>query len=329
MRILLACMAVAYIEPPAREQAAQTLPRLLLHFMPDAVALAEVERVDLDRGAVRYRLVERIAGKGEEREFRHAIAPEGQAPAELRSLRAGARAVIFGDDHEGQSLTYVEGSWYHAKRAEDSWRRMTGLRPLYLQCFAGTADELAAALKRLLLGQEAVVRARHEGKDAWTKYSMKDPHRKVAVETPPKDAPPAAEPADVEKARATERKSELEELDRRLREARAAGAEELVRELVRERGKRTQRAGEAPRPEGDAAALRREREEIDRRLDRMAGPLRRAEGEERERLMRDFRRLVEEMVTIDARLKREEAEELERNREKIVEERIRRRLGAP
>lgn len=322
MRILLASLVFAYIEPPASEQAAQTLPRLLLHF-PDAVALVEVERVDLDRGAVRYRLVERIAGKGEEREFRHAIAPEGQAPAELRPLRVGARAVIFGDDLEGQSLTYVEGAWYHTKRVENSWRRLTGFRPLYLDCFSGSPDELAAALKRLLLGQETVVRARREGKDAWTRYSLKDPHRRIAVDAPPKEAPPAVDPADVEKARAAERKAELEELDRRLRAAGEASPE--ARELLRERGKRTQGS---PR-EVDVAALRREREEIDRTLDRMAGEIRRAEGEGRERRLREFRRLVEETVTIDATLMREEAKELEKNREKIVEERIRRRLGAP
>lgn len=235
---LLLGALLPYIEPVAHEQAALTLPRLLLHF-PSAVTLVEVERVDFERGAVRYKTVERIAGKGEPRDFRHALRLDGGVPGELGKLSIGRKAVIFGEDSEGQTLTYVEGVWYHA-RSEAGWDRLTGLRPLYLGCFAGTADELADALRSLLLGREAVVATRPEGRAQLVRYSMKDPHRKVAADGPAGKADPA--PADVERARAEQRKAEWEELGRRLREVvstEGRGSEE-ARQLFRERGKRLQ-----------------------------------------------------------------------------------------
>jgi len=262
----IAIAVLGYIEPVTHAQETLTLPRLLLHF-PNAVTVLELERVDLERGAVRYRVAELLSGRGEEQSVPHVLAVDGLVPPELKNLKVGQKAVFFGEDAEGQSLTYVEGVWYHARLSEAPWRRVTALRPLYRRCFSGTVDELAAALQLLLLGKEAVVPA----EKIYVRYTMKEPHARPAVDRPPDPAPPGGAPADVDRLRAEQRRQELRSVQERLRRAVAEKGDESpeVRELRRELGKRL-----APeRREGE----RRPRNPIERDLEELRERVERAE----------------------------------------------------
>jgi len=156
--ICISGTARGYIEPVVEAQETVTLPRLLLHFS-GSVAVLEVQRVDMDRGLVRFALVQRIQGAQELKEVRQAFLQEGRTPEGLRGLKVGQKAVFFGDDSEGQSFLYVDGLWCHSLVRDDSgWRRLQEIRPLYNGCFCGSVDELIIALRRLVMGQEAVVR---------------------------------------------------------------------------------------------------------------------------------------------------------------------------
>jgi hypothetical protein len=130
-----------HIEPVVEDQEAMTLPRLLLHFSK-SVAVVEVQRVDTERGLVRFAVVERIQGAQELREVRQLFLREGRMPDGLRDLKTGQKAVFFGEDSEGQSFLYAAGLWCHSLLRDDSgWRRLHDIRPLYNGGFAGSVSD--------------------------------------------------------------------------------------------------------------------------------------------------------------------------------------------
>jgi hypothetical protein len=280
-----------YIEPVAEDQEATTLPRLLLHFSK-SVAVVEVQRVDADRGMVRFAVVERIQGAQELKEVRQLFLREGRMPDGLRNLKVGQKAVFFGEDSEGQSFLYVPGLWCHSLLRDDSgWRRLHDIRPLYNGCFAGSVDELTVALKRLVMGQEAVVRCRPTNArgEAWVRYDMRTPEQKSPVE--PSDVPAAQDAAAVDPARARElREGELAGLRRRIRQMELTEGKDSprMRPLQVELRKR-QQGLESPkeRVEQSQRSVRLELAEIEKRIEILKLELRELE-QERESLRRDL-----------------------------------------
>jgi hypothetical protein len=224
----------SYIEPVADAQKTLTLPRLILHFSR-SISVVEIRRLDKEQGLVRFAVVERIQGSRGLENLRVSFLLSGQVPESLRQcdLQVGQKAVFFGEDEEGQSFIYFEGLWCHALLRDDShgWRRLADIRPLYHGCFSGTVDELVVALKRLVMGQEAIVRSRPDGrgKTILVCYRMDQPERKNPVgdnqNTPPVQKAPSLEPARARKLR----EKELEDLHGKIRQLQILEDEESPR----------------------------------------------------------------------------------------------------
>jgi hypothetical protein len=189
----------------------------------------------MERGLVRFAEVERIQGTRRLEDIRISFLLNGQVPESLRQrgLKVGQQAVFFGEDEEGQSFIYFEGLWCHALLRDDSrgWRRLADIRPIYNGCFSGSVDELVVALKRLVMGQEAIVRCRPDSKDRTVvvRYCMDKPEQKILVEDrsnllPFQEAPPL-DPARARKLR----ERELEDLRGKIRQLKDLEDEESQR----------------------------------------------------------------------------------------------------
>jgi len=116
-----ACLAAtgaawAYIDVAAEQF---TLPRLLLEFR--SAGLYEVERVDLEKGAIRFKPIEHIQGLTPAESISHAVSYDGRVPPELKNVRVGQKAVLFRDDPYARAVTMFEGTWYVS-----NWDRATG-----------------------------------------------------------------------------------------------------------------------------------------------------------------------------------------------------------
>jgi len=186
----------AYIDRPPEKL---TLPRLLLEFK--CVGVFRVDRVDVERGAVRYVLVEAIQGREEPRTIKHAILSGRQTPEPLRGIRPGQTAVLFRDDPYRRALTLIGDVWYVSARRSggDGWWRLAYVAPHYDLncCFRGRVPELVAACKALLAGRAVVVscRKRRRVEDLqFVRYDLRRPHDKPAVSGPTATRP-AASPA--------------------------------------------------------------------------------------------------------------------------------------
>ena len=189
-----------------------TLPRLLLEFR--SAGLYEVERVDLEKGAIRFKPIEHIQGLTPTESISHAVGYDGHIPPEFKNVRVGQKAVLFRDDPYARAVTMLEGTWYVSSwdRAT-GWARLATLANPYFECgFCGTVPELAAACKALVRGETIVVLCRPKPKAAetqWVTTSLREPHKRAVVPAPagapadpPKPAPAEALPALLEKLRA-------------------------------------------------------------------------------------------------------------------------------
>ena len=189
-----------------------TLPRLLLEFR--SAGLYEVERVDLEKGAVRFRPLEPIQGLAPTESLNHTIGYDGHVVPELKNIQVGQKAVLFRDDPYARAVTMIEGTWYVSgwDRAT-GWARLATLANPFFECgFCGTVPELVAACKALVRGETIVVRCRPKPKAAetqWVTTSLREPHKRSVVPAPagapadpPKPAPAEALPALLERLRA-------------------------------------------------------------------------------------------------------------------------------
>lgn len=201
LALLAARTAPAYIDRPPEKL---TLPRLLLEFK--SAGVFRVERVDLERGAVRYVHVELIQGRAEPRTANHVIAYGRGVPEPLRAIRPGQTAVLFRDDPYRRGITLVGGTWYTCVRSRESgWWRLAALAKNYDLncCFRGSAGELAAACRALLAGRDVVVRCRKRRRAKalhLVRYDLRRPHDKPFVAPGTERAAPGgieAMPADV------------------------------------------------------------------------------------------------------------------------------------
>jgi len=164
-----------------------TIPRLMLEFKN--VAVCKVEFFDAGKGAARFGLAERLQGQSPG-EMRCAMAPYGKLAPQFASVKAGDAAVVFSDDPYGRAVVFLAGTFFVANWDKaGGWWRLAGVSGDHyeMRCaFVGSAEELADACSRLLLGQEVVVRCLREPKNPatqWVRYNLRQPHAKVVVES--------------------------------------------------------------------------------------------------------------------------------------------------
>lgn len=180
--LLLSTDALAYLDMPMVKL---TVPRLMLEFKN--VAVCKVEVFDAGKGAAKFRVVERLQGQSED-EMRYAMAPYGKLAPEFAAVKAGDVAVVFTADPYGRSVVFLAGTFFVANWDKaGEWWRLAGVSGDHyeMRCaFVGTAEELADACSRLLLGQEVVVPCQREPKNTatqWVRYSLRRPHDKTVV----------------------------------------------------------------------------------------------------------------------------------------------------
>jgi HEAT repeat protein len=195
--------AWAYIDQPPEQF---TLPRLLLEFR--SAGLYEVEHIDVEKGAIRFRPVEHIQGIDSGKSINHVVWYTGSIPPEFKNVKVGQRAVLFRDDPWGRAVTMLEGTWYVSSwdRAAGQARFSTMGNPFFECAFLGSVAELASACRALVRGEEIVVRCRPKPKAAetqWVATSLREPHKRKVVPAPagalpveqlPAGSPPAAPP---------------------------------------------------------------------------------------------------------------------------------------
>jgi len=178
-------------------------------------------------------------------------------------------------------------------RDDSGWRRLHELRPIYNGCFTGSVDELIVAIKRLVMGQDSVVRSRPRGspQEVWVRYSMRAPAQKTPVE--PSQVPLAQETPRVDPAQARElRERELADLRQKIREIEQREDKDgpRMRPLRVELRKR-QEGLESVQERSERLQQNRRMEltEIEKRMERLRAELRELERE-RERLQQNQKR---------------------------------------
>jgi HEAT repeat protein len=185
MVLALTPPAQSYIDMPAE---GLTIPRLLLEFR--SVAVYEVERVDIERGAVKYKMIERLQGGANAAEVRHALKYGEGVPGELKTLKPGQRAVLFAGDGYGRGVTLVEGAWYCSNHdPRGGWWNIAYTAGHYdFNCaYAGSVAALVPAIQKLLRGDDVVVQCRKKSRAPelqWIRSSLREPHKKPVVEAP-------------------------------------------------------------------------------------------------------------------------------------------------
>jgi len=193
--VCLVSSAWAYIDQPAENF---TLPRLLLEFR--SAGLFEVERVDLEKGAIRFRFLELFQGLAPTDGINHTITFDGRIPPELRNVKVGQKAVLFRDDPYARAVTMLEGTWYVSSWDRSTgWSRISQMANAFFEYgFCGSVPELAEACKTLLKGESVVVRCRKKKDSPETMLvscSLREPHRRVALTGPGEKPAPSGSAA--------------------------------------------------------------------------------------------------------------------------------------
>lgn len=199
--LLALLLAPAYIDGGGWQV---TLPEIVSEFR--TITLVEVEKVNLGRGAFRFKTGKPLRGKpGFDALGLQMTWGEGGAP--FKDIPAGHLAVHFTQAcapelrtgspafenliAQRATLTFMDGLWFHAMPGVDGWQQGTVRRDFEL-AFTGTTAGLADAITKLLRGHAVTVQGRrqkHTGELQWVRYSMKTPNDKVLVRDP---AAPAA-----------------------------------------------------------------------------------------------------------------------------------------
>lgn len=183
----------AYIDMPAEKL---TLPRLLLEFRTSGIY--RIDRLDIERGAVRFVLVEAIQGTPREAE-KHIIRLDGKVPAAFNDIREGDRAVLFGPDPYARSLVFLAGHWYVSNWERDNgWWRIgyTESHFDFACAFCGTLPQLVESCRMLLDGEDVAVPCHGKPKKpevVLVRLTLRDPHKRIELGDPA--TRPATRPA--------------------------------------------------------------------------------------------------------------------------------------
>src|SRR5436190_20615346 len=142
--------SLAYIEAP------HTLGRCCRESTN--IVLVEVTRVDKAKGLILYKKVEDLKGKHPKDEIKHNIGQRGFHAREWQNVmawaEAGKKAVFF---HNGGASETCTGTYWYQCYPEGEWWGLSHAEPFRLRSYCGDAEKLAAAVKQMLAGKEAVV----------------------------------------------------------------------------------------------------------------------------------------------------------------------------
>jgi HEAT repeat protein len=193
--LFLPAVVLAYIDGKAENL---TLPRLLLEFRNSGIY--RVERVDAQRGAVLFRLVEAVQGCPPQTQ-KHALGAD-RLGKELPAISEGDSAFLMGPDPYKRCLALVNSAWYMANHnCRTGWSTFAYSSSHYdFGCgFSGSLPQLVACCKALLDGHDVVVPCRRKPKDPalhHVRCFLRDPHRKIEASPAETQPAPAAAPAD-------------------------------------------------------------------------------------------------------------------------------------
>jgi HEAT repeat protein len=182
--VLLLCPAngSAYIDSPAE---GLTLPKLVLEFR--TIRVLQVEKMDLERGAIVFKSIERIQGHPDSQTVKHSVKYDGAVPGELKNVRPGSKAIFFSGDGYKRGITLIDGAWYISNyNGNSGWWYIAGTAAHYdFNCvFIGSVAELTEAVKKLHRGDDVVVRCRKKSQVADTQvvsYNLGQLARKQVV----------------------------------------------------------------------------------------------------------------------------------------------------
>lgn len=200
--LLLAAPAPPYIDGGGWQI---TLPEILSEFR--TVTLVEVDKVQLARGAIRFKPGRALKGKPDLQDLKLQMT-WGDGGAPFKDLDPGRVAVHFTQSAEKDQrtgtpafenliaqracLTYIDGTWLHTMPGADGWQSGTVRRDFEL-VFVGSTADLADAVTKMLRGHEVTVKCRRRKNTAdlqWVRYSLKTPNNKALTRDP--SAPPAS-----------------------------------------------------------------------------------------------------------------------------------------
>jgi hypothetical protein len=183
-----------------------TLPEILSEFR--TVTLVEVDRVNLARGAFRFKIGKPLKGVPDPKELKLQM-EWGEAGAPFKEIKPGRVAVHFTQSCDRKAvkttssaefenliaqracLTFLDGAWFLTTPGTDGWQNGS-LRRDFELVFTGTTEELADAVTKLLRGHDVLARCRRLRNTAeiqWVRYSLNAPNNKALARDP---AAPAA-----------------------------------------------------------------------------------------------------------------------------------------
>lgn len=172
--LLLALTAPAYIDGGGAQI---TLPEIILEF--HTITLVELDKVDVARGAFRFKPLKALKGKPPAQDIKLQITWGDEKTNPYRDVKPGQRAVFFSVCFDKRSLTCIDGVWAWTQPAQDGWEN-GAVRRDFEQVFVGKSTELSDAVIKLLRGHEVSVRSRTQQ----VRYSMKSPHDKALARDP-------------------------------------------------------------------------------------------------------------------------------------------------
>ncbi len=186
---VLVAPAAAYIDVGGDRV---TFPEVLLEF--PHVGVLQVEKLDPDRGAVKFATAETLQGKLPET-IKHVLQVDGKLPKELRGLKPGDRVVYFAGSVDHRSIVLTAAGWYITTTKDtgaEGWERYTGMRPDLETTFAGSPADLAKAITDLRAGKAVTVRVRPKGAKpdvrVFLRWDLLAPHHRWPAADPSRAA---------------------------------------------------------------------------------------------------------------------------------------------
>ncbi len=128
------------------------------------IAVLEITRIDRVKNLIFFKVTSELKGTHPGGEIRQHIRKRAGEPCEGQAVMewaaVGKRAVFFHNGHA--SLTCTGTNWYQCYR-RGAWWSMSRAQPYLRRTYHGEAEQLAAALARVLRGEEVVIPCLRDG----------------------------------------------------------------------------------------------------------------------------------------------------------------------
>jgi len=168
-----------------------TLPEVCFEF--HKIALLKVEKINVEKKAVLFQVVETLQGTFDNERIKLASDSGKEIPVFFTKMKPGDRVVFFTDCHDGRSITLAASGWY-LTMGRDGWERGARDRPDLEAVFSGTVEELTDTIRRLRRGEPVLAAFRpnapREKAIYHVRYDFDAPHYRLPA------LPPQSTPAD-------------------------------------------------------------------------------------------------------------------------------------